>query len=248
MNSHLLHCSNLSVSFGGVRALAQVNISVKKGEILGIFGPNGAGKTTLFNAISGHVPLQSGSILLKGKPIAGVRPDRIYQMGLARTFQLPELVESQTVEANVVLGAHFCQDRKLWGALKFADDTWEIANQAMDMFGLTAIRSKRTGLTSLYERKLLMMASAYASKPDILLVDEPAGGLTDSEIDSIMDHMKKIASTGVTILIIEHVMRVLMDMSTRVVVLNQGRVFAEGNPRSIQDNREVRRLYFGETT
>ena len=242
----ILDCSEISVQFGGLRALSGISFSVTAGEVLGIFGPNGAGKTTLFNAITGHVPLSQGTIRFRGAPITGLPPHRIFQIGLARTFQIPELVETQSVEANILLGAQFSRDHGLGGALRYREEAMDATERALAMFGLDAIRDKLTAVTSLFERKLIMMASALAAGPQLLLLDEPAGGLTDTEIKSLLRHTRKISELGRTILIIEHVMPVIMDLSTRVLVLDRGEIFAEGNPAEIRRDQRVRRLYFGE--
>jgi|RhiMetdeSRZDD1v2_1073273.scaffolds.fasta_scaffold143088_4 branched-chain amino acid transport system ATP-binding protein len=242
----ILECVNLSVRFGGLKALSGVSMSVKPGEVLGIFGPNGAGKTTLFNAITGHAPSSEGVIWYKGQSISGLGPDRIYRLGLARTFQIPELVESQSVEANVLLGAQFAHGGHLSGAFRIKEEAREAAENGLRRFGLRGVRNKRTALTTLYERKLIMIASALAAKPDLILLDEPAGGLTDKEIEALTRQIREISHSGTTILLIEHVMPVIMDLSTRVLVLNQGQVIAEGDPLTIRQDPRVRRLYFGE--
>jgi len=245
MTEPVLKCAEVSASFGGVKPLSGVNIDVHAGEILGILGPNGAGKTTLFNAISGHVVPDAGAILFKGTAITRARPDQIFRMGLARTFQLPELVESITVRENVLLGAHFSHDSRLAGKIGFDARALTSVDEALRMFELTAIGNKRTELTNLFERKLIMMASACAAKPVLLLLDEPVGGLVDAEIDAIVACIRAVSATGTTILLIEHVMRVLMELSHRVIVLNQGRLVASGRPEEIRVNSEVQRLYFG---
>ena len=247
MTAPILSCAGLRVSFGGVTALSQVDIDVARGEILGILGPNGAGKTTLFNLIAGHVSPDAGTITFKGVPIVGVPPEKIFRMGLARTFQLPELVESLSVGENVLIGAQFSQERGLANSFSFPARAVAAAEEALATFGLSAIRRKRTELANLYERKLIMMASAYAARPELLLLDEPVGGLVDAEIGAIMNHIRAMAAGGTTILLIEHVMRVLMEMSTRVIVLNQGRLFANGRPDEIKADDDVQKLYFGET-
>lgn len=243
----ILDCCDVSVKFGGLRVLSGINLSVFAGEVLGVFGPNGAGKTTLFNCITGHVALSRGTIRFRGEPISGLPPHRIFQLGLARTFQIPELVESQSVEANILLGAQFSRDRRFGEGFLYRQEANVAAERALAMFGLETIRDKLTAVTSLYERKLIMMASAVAAGPQLVLLDEPAGGLTDSEIESIVQHTRKISELGRTILIIEHVMPVIMELSTRVVVLDRGQIFAEGDPAAIRQDRRVRRLYFGES-
>lgn len=246
MSKAILSCTGLSVNFGGIHALSGVDLSVSPGETLGIAGPNGAGKTTLFNAISGHVPLASGEISFDGRDITSFSPDRIFRAGLARTFQLPELVETQTFEANVALGAHFAQDRTFSDAWRFGAKVGDAVQEAMDQFGLTRKRNHKTEFASLFERKLLMIASAYAARPKVILMDEPAGGLVDEEIDVIMGHIRAVNKLGVTILLVEHVMRVLMELSSRVIVFNQGQVLFEGSPDQVRLNVDVRQLYFGE--
>lgn len=246
MSNAILSCTDLSVNFGGIHALSGVTFKVTQGETLGIAGPNGAGKTTLFNAISGHVALASGEILFDEKNIFGLSPDRIFRIGLTRTFQLPELVETQSFEANIALGAHFAQDRTFTDAWRYGSNVGDAVQDALDQFGLTSKRNYKTKFASLFERKLLMIASAYAARPKIILMDEPAGGLVDEEIDVIMEHIRGITKLGVTVLLVEHVMRVLMELSDRVIVLNQGQILFEGSPEQVRLNHDVRRLYFGE--
>lgn len=246
MTQTIIECKSVSVRFGGVQALNSVDAAVHEGEIFGISGPNGAGKTTLFNAISGHVRPMFGTIRFRGHELVGMPPDAIFRAGIARTFQLPELVDSCTVEANIALGAHFAHDRGLRSALNFGVDVTERVEEAMDLFGLSAISDKITRYTSLYEKKLVMLASAFSARPQLLLLDEPAGGLVDQEIDAISDYIRTLNSRGMTVVLIEHVMRVLMGLSHRVLVLNQGERLFEGKPDEVRRNPDVRRLYFGE--
>jgi branched-chain amino acid transport system ATP-binding protein len=227
-------------------ALDGVDLSLSAGEVLGVFGPNGAGKTTLFNAISGHAPLDSGSVLFAGQEIGGSPPDVVFRAGVARTFQHAELLESQSVFANVALGAQFCRLRGPSSLWRYELGVLDRCEEALGLFGLAAVRDKPTRLTNLYERNLIMIASAYAASPRLLMLDEPAAGLIDAEIDRLVDLIDRVVDAGITVMVIEHVMRVLMKVSTRVVVLNQGRVLAEGAPSDIQGNPDVRRLYFGE--
>jgi ABC-type branched-subunit amino acid transport system ATPase component len=241
-----IEVQGVSVRFGGVQALRALDATIREGEIFGISGPNGAGKTTLFNAISGHVKPMAGSIRFAGRNLVGVSPDAIYRAGIARTFQLPELVDSCSVEANIALGAHFARDRGLRSALSFNGDVGDRVEEAMAFFGLRDIRAKVTRFTTLYEKKLVMLASAVAARPSVLLLDEPAGGLVDQEIDAISAFIRALNQEGMTIVLIEHVMRVLMELSHRVLVLNQGEWLFEGSPGEVRQNAAVRRLYFGE--
>lgn len=242
----VLDCDNVTVRFGGVVALSELSLTVSPGEVLGVFGPNGAGKTTLFNAITGHAPLSQGQIRLGGQSISRLAPHRIFRMGLARTFQIPELIESQSVETNVLLGAHFSKHGSLRDAFSFGKDAKSAAENALATFGLADIRLKPTSLTTLYERKLIMLASAVAARPKVLLLDEPAGGLTDFEIDTLIEHIRRVSETGITILLIEHVMPVIMALSTRIMVLSQGRLVVDDVPSKVRQDARVRSLYFGE--
>ena len=241
----LIECRNVSVRFGGVEALSHLNLTVKRGEILGIAGPNGAGKTTLFNTISGHVRPRGGTVLLDGRPIDGIRPHRIFQLGIARTFQIPELIGTQSVYTNILVGAHFAHDTNVGAALAFGRQSYGAAHDALVAYGLVEHQNKLAASTSLYEKKMIMLASAMAHTPRALLLDEPVGGLTTNEAQSILDIIRRVRERGTTVVIVEHVMRVLMAISDRLAILNRGTLLFEGRPEEVRENDEVQRLYLG---
>lgn len=243
--SALIECRNVSVRFGGVEALSDLNLTVRQGEILGIAGPNGAGKTTLFNTISGHVQTRGGSVMLDGRPIAGMRPDRIFQLGIARTFQIPELIGTQSVHTNILVGAHFAHDTNVGAAVAFGRQSYDAAYDALVAYGLAEHRDKLAGSASLYEKKMIMIASAMAHTPRALLLDEPIGGLTTHEAQSILDIILRIRERGTTVVIVEHVMRMLMAISDRLAILNRGTLLFEGRPQEVRENEDVQRLYLG---
>jgi ABC-type branched-subunit amino acid transport system ATPase component len=241
----LLACRGLTVRFGGLEALSDFSLAVRKDQVLGIAGPNGAGKTTLFNAISGHVRPASGTVSFCGRTITGLPPELIFQQGLARTFQNPEIIASQSIHANVLVGAHFARDAGLSGMLAFPPASFATAWQALESFGLVERRDLPAGRTALFERKIVMIASAMAHTPRILLLDEPAAGLTPDECSRVLDVIARVRGLGTTVVLIEHVMRVLMAAADRVVVLNRGSLVFDGTPESARGDEEVRRIYFG---
>ena len=241
----LIECRNVSVRFGGVEALSDLNLTVRQGEILGIAGPNGAGKTTLFNTISGHVQPRGGSVLLDSRPIVGMRPDLIFQLGIARTFQIPELIGTQNVHTNILVGAHFAHDTNVGAAVSFGRQSYDAAYDALVAYGLAEQREKLAGSASLYEKKMIMIASAMAHTPRALLLDEPIGGLTTHEAQSILDIILRIRERGTTVVIVEHVMRMLMAISDRLAILNRGTLLFEGRPQEVRENEDVQRLYLG---
>lgn len=241
----LLACRDLTVRFGGLEALSNLSLDVADGEVLGIAGPNGAGKTTLFNVISGHVRPAAGSVVFRGRSITGLPSDRIYQLGIARTFQIPQLIGSQSVYSNVLVGAHFAGDRSVGTTLSFPVESHRLTAEAITAFRLSQSSGRAAGTVSLYERKLVMLASAMAHRPALLLLDEPASGLSGSEADAIVAEVLAIRCRGTAVIVIEHMMRVLMAISDRVAILNRGGLLFEGSPAEARASADVQRLYFG---
>jgi ABC-type branched-subunit amino acid transport system ATPase component len=241
----LLECRGVTVAFGGVTAVNELDLSVRRGEILGIAGPNGAGKTTLFNAISGHAPLASGAINHNGERIDNLPPHAIFQRGIARTFQLPEIMGSQDVYSNVLAGAHFVRDTSIATAARFPPESHQATAGALAAHGLLPHSSRIAAGLSLYEKKLAMLASATAHTPELLLLDEPVGGLTPREADAFRDQVLQAANAGTTLVIIEHVMRFLMALADRIVILHRGEVLFDGTPDAARRDADVRRLYLG---
>lgn len=234
----LLECEGLSKYFGKFAALKNLSFSINEGIIFGIAGPNGAGKTTLINVISGLYPQSAGKIKYYDNYIHNLPPHRRCQLGIARTFQIPTYFPLLSVEKNVLVGATF-------GTMKREN----IETRITDILEFTWLLEKKDAIAeslSLYEKKRLMLAVALATEPKLLMLDEPIAGLNPKEIDESMKLIKEIADNGVTIIIIEHVMRALMALSDRVMILNQGEKLAEGTPNEIAKDEKVIEAYLGQ--
>ena len=227
----------LSKRFGGLRAVQDVSFSVQENETLALIGPNGAGKTTSFNLMSGFHRPDSGSVLAYGRDITGLRPHDICAHGLARTFQVAKPFGGMTVLANVMTGA-FLRDKNTAVAR-------DKAHEAIEFVGLAA-REKAAAkdLTTIDQRRL-EMARALATQPRLLLLDEVMAGLNPAEIDQAVALIGKLRERGLTIIIVEHVMRAIMAVARRIVVLDHGQKIAEGSPKEIVENPEVIRAYIG---
>ena len=227
----------LSKRFGGLRAVQDVSFSVQENETVALIGPNGAGKTTSFHLITGFHRPDSGSVLAFGKEVAGMKPHDVCALGMVRTFQVAKPFGAMTVLDNVMTGA-FLRDRHVAAAR-------EKALEAIDFVGLSA-REKTAAkdLTTIDQRRL-EMARALATQPRILLLDEVMAGLNPSEIDQAVALVKKLSSRGLTIVIVEHVMRAIMAVARHIVVLDHGQKIAEGAPKEIVENPEVIRAYLG---
>jgi branched-chain amino acid transport system ATP-binding protein len=228
---------NLSKRFGGLRAVQDVSFSVKEGETVALIGPNGAGKTTSFNLITGYHRPDTGSVLAFGREIVGLRPHDICAHGLARTFQVARPFGGMTVLANVMTGA-FLRDRS-------TDVARKSAREAIEFVGLSAKEhSAARDLTTIDQRRL-EMARALATQPRVLLLDEVMAGLNPSEIDQAVALVGKLSKRGLTIVIVEHVMRAIMAVARHIVVLDHGQKIAEGNPNEVVANQDVVRAYLG---
>jgi branched-chain amino acid transport system ATP-binding protein len=214
-----------------------MTFSIEKGEIFGLIGPNGAGKTTVFNLINGYFPLTAGEVLFKGERIDGMKPYDVCRRGLARTFQVVKPLARLTVLENVMVSA-FCR----------TGHREEARAMAMEATGFTEMadwRDRTAGSLPLGMRKRLEMARALATKPDLLLLDENFAGLNPAEVEKTIAIVRKIHESGVTILIIEHNMRVIMAISHRLLCINYGEKIAEGTPREVADNQQVIDAYLG---
>src|SRR6201988_5244045 len=229
--------SGLSKRFGGLRAVQDVSFTVKENETVALIGPNGAGKTTSFHLITGFQRADSGSVLAFGQEIAGLKPHDVCALGLARTFQVAKPFGAMTVLANVMTSA-FLRDRHIVAAR-------EKAREAIDFVGLAArAQTPAKDLTTIDQRRL-EMARALATQPRILLLDEVMAGLNPSEIDQAVALIGKMSSRGLTIVIVEHVMRAIMAVARHIVVLDHGQKIAEGSPKDVVANEEVVRAYLG---
>jgi branched-chain amino acid transport system ATP-binding protein len=233
----LLELSSVSRRFGGLMAVNGVSFGLEKGEILGLIGPNGAGKTTIFNLINGFFAPTSGRILLDGERIDGWKPHDVCRRGLARTFQVVKPLARLSVLENVMVSA-FCRTNRREEARAIAEETTAFAE-------MQDWRTAPAGSLPLGMRKRLEMARALATRPKVLLLDENFAGLNPSEVDATIEIVRKIHAGGVTILIIEHNMRVIMAISHRLVCINYGEKIAEGLPREVADNQQVIDAYLG---
>lgn len=241
----ILVCEGVTKRYGALKAVDALGFTVGRGEILGIGGPNGAGKTTLFDVLSGLSPATSGRVVLDGDDITRAAPDRICQMGLARTFQLNAAFESMSLRDNVRLAAKFGRRRLAMPGLTLAREVRDAADAALEFAGLSSRAHTIAGSAPVIDRKLLMIASALATDPKILLMDEPVGGLTHAETDVIMDLVRRLKQRGVTILLIEHVMRFLVGLSERVIILHHGEKIFEGPPGGLVEDTTVVDVYLG---
>jgi branched-chain amino acid transport system ATP-binding protein len=241
----LLEVAGLSKHYGGLAAVDDLSFVVREGEAFGIAGPNGAGKTTLFDTISGHARATQGRILFAGEQIQAWSSHAICQAGVARTFQIPAVFPEHTVLANIVIGSYYGDVARRLPGLRFDPDAIERARAAAAFVGLEAKLGAPGGPLALFDKKRLMIASAIASSPRLLMLDEPVGGLNRGEVDEVLDLIGNVRASGVTIVLIEHVMRALMSISDRVLVMNHGRLLFEGTPEDVQRHEEVIRVYLG---
>jgi branched-chain amino acid transport system ATP-binding protein len=241
----MLEVQGLSKRFGGLAAVDDLSFSVAEGETFGIAGPNGAGKTTLFDAVTGQTRPSAGRIAFAGEEIQARSPHAICHRGVARTFQIPAVFPEHTVLGNIVVGAYFGGRSRGVPGLGFGDDAVDRAREAAAFVGLGERLDAVAGPMSLFDKKRLMIASAIATSPRLLMLDEPVGGLNPGEVDAVLDLVAKVRGSGVTVILIEHVMRALMAISDRVMVMNHGRLLFEGTPVDVQRHEEVIRVYLG---
>lgn len=238
----ILRGTGVTKRFGALAAVDKVDFEIQDGEILGLIGPNGAGKTTLVNVICGSLPITAGDVDFKGQDITGWSPYRVAEIGIARTFQVPKPIPGMSVLENVVVGALFGKDGRpvrMAHAREVAREALEFVKFEMD------IHTPVTDLT-VAGRKRVELAKALAMEPDLLLLDEVMAGLNLVEIETVMDLVREINESGVTILVIEHVMKAVMGLCDRVFVLHHGEKIAAGRPTEIANDAEVIKAYLGE--
>lgn len=228
--------------FGGLPAVKDVGFEVQEGEIMGLIGPNGAGKTTLLNLISGVFPLSDGEIFFKGERISGMAPHRIAHKGIARTYQIVKPFPGMTVRENVAVGAMYGRT----GDDKATGKAMDRADEILDFVGLSSKRTAAVDELTISDRKRIELGRALAMQPEVLLLDEVMAGLNHSEIEKIMALVRRINESGVTILVIEHVMKAIMGLCSRILVLHHGQRIALGSPDDIADDEEVIKAYLGE--
>ena len=237
-----LELRNVTKRFGGVAAVDGVTFSIAKGEILGVIGPNGAGKTTLLNCISGVYRLDGGDIRWQGVSIAGLAPYRVARLGVGRTFQIVKPFGSMTVRENVAVGALFGSDAER-PVLRAAFDR---ADSVLELVGLRPKADLPVSALTIPDRKRLEVARAVATRPTLLLLDEVMAGLNNVEIDDALEMVRAVHETGVTVVLIEHVMRVIVGVCERVIVLDLGRTLADGLPDVVLRDERVIQAYLGE--
>ena len=242
----IFECDKVSKAYGGLLAVKDITFSVEQGEIFAIVGPNGAGKTTLFDTISGISPVTHGIIRFNGQEIQRLRPDRICRLGIARTFQTTVTFDTQTILTNALVGGVFGrQGGKGNSTLVFQSEAIEAALDALEFCDLLDKQEWQTATLSGFERKRLMLATALATQPTLLLLDEPVGGLNRTEREKMIQLVQKINGSGITVLMIEHVMKAVQTLANRMLVLHHGETIAEGRPAEVLRDKRVVEVYLG---
>jgi branched-chain amino acid transport system permease protein len=235
----IIEAHDLTRHFGGIRALDGVSLTVHEGEVVGLVGPNGSGKTTLVNLLSGALRPTSGDIRIDGRSVVGLPAHRLAHAGAARTYQIPRPFGSMTVRDNVAIAIMFGREAASLAAAR------REAHQHLDLVGLDRHADALPGEINLHERQLLEIARAIATRPRVLLLDEALAGLNPAEIDNAAGVVRRVHESGIAIVLVEHVLRIVNQLATRIVVLDQGRLLAEGEPEDVMRNADVVRAYLG---
>ena len=250
----ILEITNLTKHFGGVIAVSKVDISVQKGQIASLIGPNGAGKTTLFNCVTGLEPPTEGSVKFQNQSIVGLRPDQIAEIGMARTFQNIRLFSQLTVLDNIKIGRHCRSKSRLWNSIsrnqKQRQEESYITSHAfqqLNFVGLEGARDQLAGNLSYGDQRRIEIARALAMDPTLLLLDEPAAGMNPQETQRLIALIHAIRERGITILLIEHDMKMVMQISDWVTVIAQGEKISAGEPEAVQNDERVIKAYLGDS-
>lgn len=241
MRSIVLKLTNVVKSFGGINAVADVSLAVQSGQFFGIIGANGAGKTTLLNLITGYMAPSSGTIEFEGRPIHGLPPYRIARLGVGRTFQITQPFVEMSVIDNVMIGALFSKN----GTRRSLREARAMCEEPLRLVGLADQADLPAGILPLGGKKKLELARVLATEPRLLLLDEVMGGLTLGEIDDLILTLRRIRAAGTTVVMIEHVLHAIMDLSDHIFVLNFGRELFQGSPREVVNHPEVISAYLG---
>lgn len=253
MNDHLLEAIDVTKDFGGLQAISEVSFQIRKGEIFSVIGPNGAGKTTLFNLITAFLAPTRGDIFFKREKISGLRPFQVARRSIARTFQLTTLFEKNTVLENLMIGQTTTREMGVLQALfggprkrLTEKNNLERAHQLAEFIGLSREKEVPAGLLPQRAQKQLSVGLALASDPELMLLDEPAGGVNLEEVGVLIDLITRIRESGVTVCLIEHKMSMVMNISDRILALNYGKKVTEGTPAEVCRNEEVIKSYLGD--
>jgi branched-chain amino acid transport system permease protein len=244
-SSTSLAVAGITKSFGGIQALADASLSVTKGTITALIGPNGSGKTTMFNCITGFYQPEQGQIYVNGVPIVGKRPSDIVHLGLMRTFQVTRIFRRMTVLENMIVPIRQLTFRSLFTAAIKGHEQ-ERAESLLEFFGILKLRDQPAGSLSFGQQKLLELAAALMADPEIVMLDEPAGGLNPVMIEKVAGHVKELNARGVTFLIIEHNMGFVMNLCDPIIVMHRGTVIAQGSPGAVRDDPIVLDAYLGD--
>ena len=242
----LLEINGLTKSFGGIQAVVDCTFCVEEGTIVSLIGPNGAGKTTVFNLVTGLLTPDAGDILFRGKRLNGLQPHQITRKGISRTFQITRDLQELTVLENMVVQSHVKGFFDMFGTSMLKEEE----DRAMDLLafvGISHLASEKSKNLSYGQKKLLEFASVMMSEPSLILLDEPAGGVNPTLLESIIDRILELNKKGITFLIVEHNMELVMKICNPVVVMAYGTVLAQGCPDDVQDNPSVLEAYLGET-